>query len=175
MEVWRIPREKISINTLNERPEEAAGVYAKEDCSIPAGMGKYILVQTNHEITVEVLIEISDKTIPVLVLPEIVYNIKKKLSCIFVENINSESVVLKRGQTVELVTSCIVTIQEEQGQTPAEHNDTTQSITYTSNDKGTCIGGASVGDTEKAGWKADSLQSVEKILPNPRRKALIYL
>ena len=37
MQVWRIPHEKISINTLNERPEEALGVYAKEDCLIPTG------------------------------------------------------------------------------------------------------------------------------------------
>ena len=36
MHVWRIPREKISINTLNERLEEAMGVYAKDDCSIQA-------------------------------------------------------------------------------------------------------------------------------------------
>ena len=71
-QVWRIPREKISVNTLNERPEEAKGVYAKEDCSIPAGMWKYILVQRNREITGEVLIEIGDKTIPRLVHPEIV-------------------------------------------------------------------------------------------------------
>ena len=55
------------------------------------GMGKYIPVQTNHEITGEVLIEISDKTIHGLLLPQIVYNIKKKLGCIFVENHNSES------------------------------------------------------------------------------------
>ena len=33
----------------------------------------------NCEITGEVLIEISDKTIPGLVLPDIVYKIKKKL------------------------------------------------------------------------------------------------
>ena len=99
MQVWRIPRKKISINALNKRPEEAAGVYAKEDCSIPTGMGKYIPVLSNREITGEVLIEIIDKTIPGLVLPEIVYNIKKKLGCIFVENQNSESMVLKREQT----------------------------------------------------------------------------
>ena len=51
--------------------------------------------------------------------------------------------------------------QEEQGQTPAECSDATQSVTGTSNDTGTLIGGASVGNTEKAGWKADSVQSVE--------------
>ena len=75
---WRIPQEKISINTLNERPEKDTGVYAKEHCSITAGMGKYIPLQTKREISGEVLIEISDKKIPGLVLPEIVYNIKNK-------------------------------------------------------------------------------------------------
>ena len=50
--VWRIPRKEIIINTLNERPEEAAGEYAKENCSIPAEMGKYIPVQMNFEILV---------------------------------------------------------------------------------------------------------------------------
>ena len=63
---------------LSERLEEAVGVYAKNDCSILTGIGKYILAQTNREITGKVLIEISDKTILGLVLPEIVYNIKKK-------------------------------------------------------------------------------------------------
>ena len=52
-------------------------------------------------------------------------------------------------------------MQEEQGQTPAERIDTIQSITGTSNDMGTHIGGASVGDAEKAGWKSNSVQSVE--------------
>ena len=94
-QVWTIPQEKISIEKLNESPEEAKGVYAKVDCSIPTGMGKYIPVQTNHEITWEVLFEISDKTILGLVLPEIVYNIKKELGCIFVENHNSEPMGLK--------------------------------------------------------------------------------
>ena len=55
------------------------GVYVKDDCLIITGMGKFIPVQTNWEITGEVLIEISDKTIPRSVPPEIVYNIKKKL------------------------------------------------------------------------------------------------
>ena len=77
----------------------------------------------NYEITGEVLIEISDKTIPGLVLPDIVYNIKKKLGCIFVENHNLESMILKRGQTIGLVT------QEEQGQTPATRSDLTQRVT----------------------------------------------
>ena len=35
-----------------------------------------------------------------------------------------------------------------------------QSVTGTSNDTGTSKGGASVGDSEKADWKADSAQSV---------------
>ena len=61
-QVWRIPLERISINRLRERPEEAMGVYANDNCSISAGMGKYIPVKKNREITGEVLIEISDKT-----------------------------------------------------------------------------------------------------------------
>ena len=76
------------------------GVYAKDTCSIPAGIGKYIPVQTSHEIMREVLIKTSDKTIPGLVLVDIVYNIEKKLECIFVENHNPESILLKQGQTI---------------------------------------------------------------------------
>ena len=132
MQVWRIPRERISDNALCERPDEAMGVYTKDNCSI----------QTN-------LIEISDKTNHKLVLPEIVYNLKKKLGCIFVENHNPESVLLKRGQTIGLVTSCIVT-QEEHGQAPVERSDATQSVTGKSNAKDRLIGGASEGDDEKA-------------------------
>ena len=98
MHVCRIPHEKININTLSERTQEAVGLYAKDDCSIPVGRWKYTPVQTNWEITGKVLIEIRDKTIPGLVLPELVYNIKKKLGYIFLENHNSESMVLKRGQ-----------------------------------------------------------------------------
>ena len=48
-----------------------------------------------------------------------------------------------------------------QGQTPAECSDATQSVTGMSNDMNTCKGGAIVGDAEKAGWKSDSVQSVE--------------
>ena len=80
-------------------------------------MGKYIPVQTIREISGEVLIKTSDKTVPGLVLPDIVYNVKKKLGCIFVENHNSKPLMLKRGQTIGLVRSCIVT-QAEQGQPP---------------------------------------------------------
>ena len=45
-QVWRIPWERIRINTLSERPEEAVRVYAKDNYFIPAGIGKYISVQT---------------------------------------------------------------------------------------------------------------------------------
>ena len=69
---------------------------------------------TQERISVNRLSEISDKTIPGLVLPEIVYNVKNKLDCIFVDNHNPEFVLLKR-QTIGLVTSCVVT-QKEQGQ-----------------------------------------------------------
>ena len=98
------PKGEIIINMLQERPEEVVGVYAKDTCSIPAGMGKYISVQMGREITGEVLIETSDTTIPKLVLPDIVYNVKRKLGCIFVENHNPESIMLKGGQTIGLVT-----------------------------------------------------------------------
>ena len=93
-------------------------------------------------------------------LPKIVYNVKKKLGCIFVENHNPESVLLKRGQTIGLVTSCVV-MQEEQGQTPVECSDATQSVTGKSNDMDTIIGGACVGYAEKAGQKADIIQSIQ--------------
>ena len=60
------------------------------------------------------LIEISDKTVPGLVLPDIVYNVKKKLGCIFVENHNSKPLMLKRGQRIA-----------EQGQTPEMREEDT--------------------------------------------------
>ena len=98
---------------------------------------------------------------PGLVLPEIVYNVKKKLGCIFVESHNSEPLMLKRGQTIGLVMSCVVT-QAERGQKLEIHKEDTKSITGRSNDMDTCIGGSSVGDGgEKAGRKADSVQSIE--------------
>ena len=59
--------------------------------------------------------------------------------------------VLKTGQTVGLVASCVV-MQEEQGQTPAEHSNAMQRATRKKNDTSTRIGGASVGDTEKVCW-----------------------
>ena len=51
---WRIPREKININVLKDGVEENVGVYAKEQRSIPAGMRKYIPVQTKRVIKGEV-------------------------------------------------------------------------------------------------------------------------
>ena len=64
----------------------------------------YIPVQTNLEILGDVLVKISDKTVTGLILPEIVYNVLRKLGCIFIENHNSESLDLQRGQTIEVVT-----------------------------------------------------------------------
>ena len=49
----------------------------------------------------------------------------KKLGCIFVENHNLESILLKKGQTIGLVTSCLV-MQEVQSQTPVERSDATK-------------------------------------------------
>ena len=91
-------------------------------------MGKYITMQTKRGVTGDILIEISDKTVLGLVLPEIVYNVKKKLVCIFVENHISKPLMLKRGQTIGLVTSCIVR-QAEKGQTLEMRKEDTQSIT----------------------------------------------
>ena len=123
-------------------------------------MGKFIPVQTNLGVKGEVLIEISDKTEPGLVLPEIIYNVKKKLGCIFVENHNPKPLMLKRGQIIGLVTSCVVK-QAEQGQLPERRKEDMQSVTGWCNDMDTYIRGASEGDAEKAGQKADSVQSME--------------
>ena len=108
-QAWRIPWEKISINVLQDGVEENVGVYTKEQCSIPAGMGKYFPVQTNLEIQGDVLVKISDKTMAGLILQEIVYNVKRKLGFIFIENHNAESLDLQRGQTIGVVKSCRVT------------------------------------------------------------------
>ena len=80
--------------------------------------------------------------------PEIVYNVMKKLGCIFVENHNLESIPLKGGQTIG---------QEKQGQTPVESSDARQTFTERSNDTETRIRGNAV----KAGPRAYSLQSIE--------------
>ena len=131
-------------------------------------------MQMNRGVTLDVLIETSDKTVHGLVLPEIVFNVKKKLGCIFVENHNSKPLMLKRGQTIGLVTSCLVK-QSEQGETPEMNKENTQSITGQSNNRDTRIGSASVGETGwKTGWKADSVQSVENSFTKRRRKASIY-
>ena len=50
---------------------------------------------------------------------------------------------------------------EEQGQRLAVCSEVTQSITVKSNDADTRIGGASRGEKEKEGQKADSVQSKE--------------
>ena len=74
------------------------------------------------------------------------------------------------------MTSCLVT-QDEQGQTLEVRKEDTQRVTGQSNDIDTSIGGASVGDTEKAGRKADRVQSTyrkQAILQNQRQKASIY-
>ena len=52
------------------------------------------------------------------------------------------------------MTSCAVT-QEELGQRPEKCKEDTQCVT------GRSIDGASGGNAEKAGWKADSVQSIE--------------
>ena len=62
-----------------------------------------------------------------------------------VENHNPESIMLKRGQTIGLVTSCIVT-HEEQGQALVEGNEARQCVPERSNDTESCVRGASGGD-----------------------------
>ena len=123
-------------------------MYAQEESSIPAGMGKFNPVETNHGVTGDIFFEISDKTEPGLILPEIVYNIKKKLGCIFIENHNSKLLMMKRGQTIGLVMSSVV-MQAEQGQLLEKHKEDTQSLTGWSNETNTCIGGASGGPWRK--------------------------
>ena len=64
---------------------------------------------------------------------------------------------MQRGQTIGVVTSCIVT-QEELGQQPEKRKENTQFFTGRSNCAETHIGGASVGNAEKvekAGRKAE--------------------
>ena len=61
---------------------QTTGNNTKEECSILTEMGKYIVVNTNYGITGDILIEINDKTLTGLILPEIVYNDKKKLACV---------------------------------------------------------------------------------------------
>ena len=94
-----------------------------------------------------------------LILPEI-DNSKKKLGCVFIENNNSEHLEAKRGQTIGLANSWVVT-QAEQGQLPEKRKEDMQSVTGWSNVMDTPIGGASGGSAEKAGWKAGRVQSTE--------------
>ena len=115
VQTLRISWEKMNINLLQDEVGENVRVLAKEKCSIPGGMGKYIPVQTNREIQGDNLVEISNKTVTGLILPEIVYKVKRKIGFIFLENYNSESLDFQRGQTIGVVTSCVVT-QEELGQ-----------------------------------------------------------
>ena len=103
-------------------------------------------------------------------LPEIVYNFKKKLGYIFVENHNLESILLKRG----LTTSCVVT-QEKQGETPVECSDAIKSVTERTNNTETHIEGTSVGYEEKAGRRADSVQSIENRKFYEKKKKSISL
>ena len=56
--------------------------------------------------------------------------------------------------------SCLV-VQAELGQWPEKRKEDTQSVTGRINDAETLIGGASVENREKAGRKADSVQSIE--------------
>ena len=67
-----------------------------------------------------------------------------------IEKHNSESIELKRGQTIGLVTSCVVT-QAKKGQLPEEHKEDTQGVTGQSNDTDTHIGSASRGNQVKRG------------------------
>ena len=53
-------------------------------------------MQTNRKIKGDVLVKINDKTMTVLILLEMVYNVNKKLGCIFIENHNSETLNLQR-------------------------------------------------------------------------------
>ena len=88
-------------------------------------------------------------------MPEIFNNVKKKLGCIFIENHNSELILLKRKQMIGLVA------QAEQGQLLEKRKEDTQHIIGQNNVTESCIGRTSVGIVEKAGRKADSLQSIE--------------
>ena len=115
---------------------------------------------TNCEIKGNVLIKIRNKTVTGPILLEIVYNIKKKLGCIFIQNHNSESLDLLKGQMIGLVTSCVVK-QEEQGQRPEKPKEDMQRVTGQGNDADTLIGSASRGNTKKAGRKAGSVKSKE--------------
>ena len=164
----------MTINILKEEVRENVGVYAKEQCSIPAGMGKYIAVQKSQEIYRDVIVEAEGRTVAGLVLLEIVYRVKKKLGCIFIENHNSIPIDLQRGQTIGCMNSCIVKSEEWSQQPVSRNPDTlsvndaekagrTECIAERSNAQDTRIGGASRRDAEKAGsvHSVDSKQNYE--------------
>ena len=85
-----------------------------------------------------------------LILPGIVYNARKKLGCILIENHNAIPLDLQRGQTKWFLTSCVVK-QEELGQWPGMCREATHGFTERINDEETYVGGASRSDAEKAG------------------------
>ena len=120
-------------------------------------------MQTNHDIQGDVLIKISNNNVPGLILPEIIYNVKRKIGCIFIESHNSVHLDLQRGQIIGVVTSCVVT-REDLGQQSKMRNEDTQGVTGQSNCAETCIGGASVGNAEKvekADQKEECVQTIE--------------
>ena len=108
----------------------------KRSLRSPLGWGKTSR-QTNHEITGDIFIKISNKTVMRLIQRQ-----EETIGYSFIENHNSESLELKRGQKIGLVTSCVVT-QAEQGQIPEERKEDTQGVTGRSNDTDPRIGGAS--------------------------------
>ena len=91
--------------------------------------------------------ETNDRTVTGLILPEIVYRVKRTLGCIFIENHNSKPLDLQRGQTIGCVNSCVVK-QDEWGQ----QLELCKKVTPSINDAETCVGGANRSDAEKAGW-----------------------
>ena len=134
-------------------------------------MGKYIPVQTNHGVTGDILIHISDETVPGLILTESVYNVKKKLGCIFKEIHNRFTILLKRGQTIGLVTSCVLT-QAEQGQLLEKRKEDTHHVIGQNKDKKTCIGGASVWERGESRLESRQCTVYRKktVLQNRRRE-----
>ena len=85
-QTWRIPWEKININVLKDGVEENVGVYTLKK-SVPSQRGwenTSIPLQTNREIQGDVLVDRSNKTMTGLILPEIVYHVKRKLGCILI-------------------------------------------------------------------------------------------
>ena len=105
-------------------------------------------IRPSTDVQGDVLIKISNNTVPGLILPEIVYNVKRKIGCIFIENHNSVSLDLQRGQTIGVVTSCVVR-QEDPGQQSEKRKEYMKSVTGRCNSAETGKGGTSVEDVEK--------------------------